>query len=118
MSSEDDAKPEEADEVEAAAAAITSARTWPVTVTLRKPIQFGKELIESLEFRDGCAGDLRNLNLKVGQAPTDDQLLDLAGRMCGRTPKALDRLSAEDCGEVKEIALGFWVRSQPGGRTR
>lgn len=103
---------------EALAAEILAKRDWPVTVALREPIDFGKQHIESLTFRDGRTGDLKGLGTKPGEMPTDDQLLQIAARMCGQPPGVIEKLSAEDGGEAKELALGFWLRCQPGGRTR
>jgi hypothetical protein len=104
---------------EAIAQQITAKRDWPVTVKLTTPVEFGRDtIITSLVFRDGRIGDLKGLGTKPGVFPTDDQLFQIASRMCGQPLKVIEMLSAEDGGEVKELALGFWLRSQPGGRTR
>lgn len=103
---------------EAVAQQITAKREWPVTVKLTTPVEFGRDTITSLVFRDGRIGDLKGLGTKPGVFPTDDQLFQIASRMCGQPLKVIELLSAEDGGEAKEIALNFWLRSQPGGRTR
>lgn len=113
-----DLTPEQAAQAQEIADELTAARVWPLTLKLYKPVEFGKqETITELVFRDGRAGDLRKLDppLKVGEHPTEDQLLTIASRMCGQPSKVIDLLSAEDAGEVVSIALGFWLRSQPGG---
>ena len=105
-------------EAEAIAQRILATREWPVTVKLAPPVVFGRDTIEALVFRDGRTGDLKGLGTKPGTVPTDDQLLQIASRMCGQPLKVIEMLSAEDGGEAKSIALSFWVRCQPGGRTR
>jgi len=112
--------PEQAEQAQEIADEITAKRTWPITLKLSTPVEFGKqETITELVFRDGRAGDLRKLDppLKVGEHPSEDQLLTIAGRMCGQPSKVIDLLSAEDAGEAMSLALGFWLRSQPGGKT-
>lgn len=109
MSSEQEA----ADE---AAARMVAERQWPVTVTLKHPIDFGSERITTLVFRRGKLGDLKGM--KVDGVPPIDQLLLLASRMCGKQVAALDLLEDEDGAEVLELALGFFARCLGGGKKR
>jgi hypothetical protein len=98
------------------AARMTAERQWPVTVTLATPVDFGSQHIEAIEFRRGCMGDLKGLT--PGETPTFDQLILLASRMCGQPVKVIEKLGADDIGEVVQIALGFFMRSLAGGRRR
>ena len=101
--------------VQEAAARILADRQWPVTIQLQHPIEFGKgETITELVFRRGKMGDLKGL--KAGEEPSFDQLLLVGSRMCGKPVAALEQLSDGDSGEVVELVLGFFARSQVAGR--
>lgn len=85
---------------------VVTPRQWPVTVTLKHPIEFGNEQITKLTFRRGRIGDLKGV--KLDGVPTVDQILLIASRMCGQMAAALALLDAEDAGEVLEVTLGFF----------
>jgi hypothetical protein len=97
------------------AARLVAAREWPVLVTLGAPIDFGSQRISSLEFRKGRMGDLKGMPM---QAPSLDQLILLASRMCGQPVKVIEMLGDEDAPEVLQIALGFFARCLGAGKTR
>lgn len=103
-----------ADEALEAAEAVLADREWPVTVNLRFPVQFGSQTIGTLVFRKGRAGDLRGIAL--GEMPKSEQLLELAGRLCGQPRPVMDGLDADDTAEVFAIALGFIGRCQSVGK--
>lgn len=90
-------------------------RQWPVVVKLRKPIEFGRETIESLEFRRGKLGDLRGV--AIDKVPPIDHLLLIASRLSGKPIKVIESLEDEDAEEVLAIALDFFNRCLGGGRT-
>jgi hypothetical protein len=102
-------------EAEEAAAAVVAERQWPVIVKLRKPVEFGRDTVTSLEFRRGKLGDLKGLNIDA--IPPLDQLLLIASRMCGKPLKVIESLEDEDGAEVIAIALGFFARCLGGGKT-
>lgn len=100
---------------DAVTAALTAERQWPVVVKLRKPVTFGSEIVDSLQFRRGRIGDLKGTNIDA--VPPVDQLLMIASRMCGRPVKVLEQLEDEDGAEVIELALSFFARCLVGGKT-
>jgi hypothetical protein len=90
--------------------------TWPRTVPLKYPIQFGSETITQLEFRRGKAGDMKGISLK-DEVPANDLML-IASRLCGRAPKVIELVDIEDIGEVTDIALDFYVSFLAAGKKR
>lgn len=64
-------------------------------LTLKTPIQFGTETITELEIREDIrAKDLRGV--KLSELDVTDNLLKLAGRLCGRPDPVMDSLSFPD----------------------
>ena len=93
-------------------------RQWPVTVTLKYPVQFGKDMtIERLEFRRGRLGDMKGIGITVDRMPNADQTMVIASRMCGQPLKVLELLDGDDASEVHELVLGFFARSVGAGKT-
>lgn len=72
-------------------------------IKLQEPIQFGSETIVELEMQKPRAKHFRTLP----QEPTTGDLLDLAGRLCGQPPKAMDELCVEDMKRVLEAVASF-----------
>lgn len=93
-------------------------RAWPVVIKLSHPVDFGSEHITELKFRRGIAGDLKGLNVRMDEFPTNDQLMVVASRMCGQHLKVLEMLDADDIGGVLEVALTFFMRSLGIGKKR
>jgi len=93
---------------------MVADRQWPVSVTLKFPIDFGSERITSLEFRRGRMGDIKGV--KIDGIPSADQLMLIASRMCGKPVAALELLQDEDGAEVLELALGFFARCLGAGK--
>ena len=81
---------------------------WPVTVTLKHPVEFGETRITSLEFRRGKIGDMKGI--KFGGDIPSEHLILVASRLCGQPIKVIEMLDIEDSGEVMDIALGFFVK--------
>lgn len=102
-------------DTDTAAVAATSERQWPVIVKLRKPVEFGRDTVTSLEFRRGRLGDLKGTHIDA--IPPLDQLLMIASRMCGKPIKVLESLEDEDGAEVIALALDFFARCLGGGKT-
>ena len=71
--------------------------------TLSEPLEFGKETITELEFRDAVGADLEDLPL----TPKYGDLMDLAARLTNQPPGLIRRLSAEDAMKVALIAGEF-----------
>jgi hypothetical protein len=90
------------------------ARQWPVIVKLRTPVEFGSDLVTSLEFRRGKLGDLRGVG--IDRVPPLDQLLLVASRLCGQPIKVIESLEDDDGAEVIELALDFFARCLGGGK--
>jgi hypothetical protein len=107
-----------ADDPEALAEArrILGDRSWPVTITLGTPIQFGKESIAELVFQKGNFGVLKGLNIPVDRTPHIDELMEIASRLCGRSMKVIEKLDPDDADEVVAIALGFFARCRGAGK--
>jgi hypothetical protein len=83
----------------------------PVTVKLRKPIDFGSQRIEELTFRGPTGKEMRHLPYRDGypMAP----VLWLAGKISGQPDAVIDKLEGEDLAEVIAVASDF----MPGSRT-
>ena len=98
------------------AAKVIENKQWPITVKLRYPVEFGKDnTITQLEFRRGRFGDLKGI--KADSMPSDEQMMLIASRMCAQPIKVLEMLDMEDVSEVREIVLGFFVKSLGAGKT-
>lgn len=87
---------------------------WPFTLTLSRPVTFGKESIEALEFRRGKMGDLKGLN--VDAVPSVNDIMIVASRLCGKPLKVIESLEDEDGSVVVEIVLSFFSRCLGAGR--
>lgn len=83
-------------------------RQWPVTITLKHPIDFAGERIAELKFRRGKMGDLKGL--KLDDIPPAEHVMLLASRMCGQQLKVIEMLDGDDVEEVLEVALSFFMR--------
>jgi hypothetical protein len=90
-------------------------RQWPVTVTLKYPVQFGSESIGALTFRRGRLADIKGL--KVDVVPAVDQIMLVASRMCVQPIKVIEMLDAEDASEVIELVLTFFAQCLGDGKT-
>lgn len=77
-------------------------------IKLRYPIENGSETITELKLRRGRLGDLKGI--AIGASVRMDDLMLIAGRMCGQPPHVIDKLSDEDAGEVIAYAQNFFVR--------
>jgi hypothetical protein len=95
---------------------IMGEQTWPRSVALGTPVQFGKTLITSLVFQRGTLGVLRGMSLDVDRLPDVDRLLMIASKLCGQPPGMLDMLAPDDVQEVLAIALAFFARCRGGGK--
>lgn len=102
------------EDLEAAAAAVV-ARQWPVTVTLKHPIVYAKESINTLVFQRGQMKVIKGMN--TDRVPSLDQQLLIASRLCGVPVAALEMLDVDDCSEVIELALGFFAKCLGAGKT-
>jgi hypothetical protein len=105
---------QEADAAAPDAAAPDAALSWPVTVKLEHPIEFGSERIESLTFQRGQIGFLKGI--KIDGVPLTEQLLLIASRLCGKPVAALERIDPDDSGEVIELAMSFFARCLGAGK--
>lgn len=100
------------DESKTADEPVVPERQWPVTVTLKYPVQFGKDMtIESLTFRRGKLADIKGL--RIDAIPPTEQIMMVASRMCGQPLKVIESLDADDASDVIELVLSFFVRCLP-----
>lgn len=77
-----------------------------VPYKLKKPIQFGEETITELKFRDEVvAGDLRGVPMR--DPMLFDDILRIAGRLCGQPDAVMNKLSFGDLAEVGALVGGF-----------
>jgi len=73
-------------------------------IKLKEPIQFGYETIRVLEFETMKAKHLRKMPAK----PSMDDMLNLAGVLCGQPPSVMDELGMEDTQAVMDLVGGFF----------
>jgi hypothetical protein len=99
-----------------AASGTQPAMTWPHTVALRYPVEFGKETVTSLVFKRGRMEFLKGI--KIDDVPPTEQIILLASRLCGQPLKVIESLDPDDASEVIAIALGFIARSLTRGSKR
>lgn len=78
-----------------------------IKYALKKPIAHGDDMITELRFRDEVvAGDLRGIRFGKEGLVTED-LLRIAGRLCGQTDPVMSKLSMPDFCAVSEMIGGF-----------
>lgn len=86
-------------------------------LTLEKPIVVGEQTITELIFREEVvAGDLRGTTIR--ETMSYDDLLKIAGRLCGQTDQVMNRLSVArgDLARVMD-AVGSFITGDPGPKT-
>lgn len=94
--------------------------TEKTTYQLVHPVEHGNETITEIEMRPGRLGDLRGTKRKLvrdGLEFSVDDLILVAGRMCGQTPSVINKLEGEDAGKVMGAAQIFLLASLTGGDT-
>ena len=85
---------------------------------LTKPIQVGETApaVVELHFRgEVVAGDLRGIKQSALADPLIDDILKIAGRLTGQPDVVMNRLCAEDLGEVLGIVHGFFKTGRKTG---
>lgn len=92
---------------------------------LKKPIVmegkdgFGNKAfttIDVLVFREEVvSGDLRGIKVQGLSDPSVDDLLKIAGRLCGQPDLVMNRLGIADFAQVLEITGGFLQAGQQTG---
>ncbi len=88
----------------------------PVTLTLRTPIQAGKDkLLAELTFRRGKLSDLRGVS---PDSPSVDDLMLIASRLSGEPVGIIGQLEEEDASEAMAIAIAFFRRCLQAGSAR
>lgn len=93
-------------------------------ITLKKPIVLtGKgagdqpttETITDLVFRDEVvSGDLRGIKASSLADPPVEDLLKIAGRLCGQPELVMNRLGMDDLGTVGLLVLDFLRAGETG----
>lgn len=91
----------------------TKPRSAPVTVTLRKPIQFGKETITEITIRPVKGRDLRQDN--DGDSSMA-RTLAMLGRLSEQPIKVIDELEGEDLGDCCAAVNDFLFATQGTGK--
>lgn len=76
----------------------------PVIYTLQTPIEHNSETITRLEFQPPRGKHIKKLNL---QNLDIDELLKVAAKLSGHTPKLFDELFAADVMAISEIIGNF-----------
>lgn len=75
-------------------------------LTLKEPVVVGDTTVTELNVRDRVvAGDLRGIPMRNPML-TDD-LLKLAGRLCGQPDHVMNALSLEDFERLAGVVVGF-----------
>ena len=103
------------EKLEAVAHDEETERTFPVKIVLREPVEFGRETVAEITVRAGKLGDLKGIRLG-GDIPVDAIIL-VGSRMTGQPIGVIERLGAEDAGELNAIVLGFFGRCLGTGTT-
>lgn len=79
---------------------------------LKKPLRLTESAPEvtELNFREEItAGDIRGVKLSALGDPSTDDLLKVAGRLCGQPDALMAKLSVADLMKVGEITFGFFA---------
>lgn len=83
---------------------------------LKEPITVGETTVTELIFREKiCAGDLRGLPMR--EPPHFDDMIKIAGRLCGQPDPVIFKLTGDDIGEVIGIVSGFMGAGAETGKT-
>jgi hypothetical protein len=78
------------------------------TYKLRKPVAVGSETVTELNFRtEVVSGDLRGLKVSALGDPLTDDILKIAGRLCGQPDTVMFRLWFPDQIKVTEMVSNF-----------
>jgi len=85
-----------------------------VTLTLQYPINYGEERIEKLTFQRPKAKHMRGQKMKDLDFA---DIINLASKITGRFPQALDELDMVDLVEVSGVIEGFLESTAQGGKT-
>lgn len=80
---------------------------------LKHPVKFGEETVTVLEFRRIKGKELRRLPAN----PTTDDMLKLAGALCGQPDSFIDEVDAEDIFAITELVEGFFPDGPTTGKT-
>lgn len=84
----------------------------PVTITLRKPIESGKQTITEITIRPVRGKDLRMLKLSD---PPLVQTLNMLSWLSGQPLKVVDELEGDDLGEAIKVVNDFLFAIQGTG---
>lgn|SRR5678815_3895305 len=103
------------DEAVDSALAEAQAVSWPITIKLQYPIEFGKRRIEELVMRRGTLGTLKGVSMD-GVPPTE-QLILIASRLAGEPTQVIEKLDMDDSEGVIRVAFLFFARCLPTVRT-
>lgn len=87
------------------------AREKSVKYTLQEPFNFGSEEITEIVLKRPKGKHLKKLPME----PTMGDFLDLAARLCDRSPAFIDEMDVIDVQEVAEIVQGFLGNGQKTG---
>lgn len=81
---------------------------------LKESVVFGSEVVSELEFRDKAkAKDL--LGVKLSEIDLTENVLKVAGRLCGRPTPFMEMLDAEDVLKLAEYVGGFFLSGRKTG---
>jgi len=94
----------------------STERKWPVTVTLKHPIDVGDKHIETITLRRGSLKQFKGT--KLGEAVPIEQLMLIASRLSGQPIGVIESLDMEDAGEVMAAALDFYEKCLKAGKER
>ena len=78
---------------------------------LATPVQFGSELVDTLNFRRPTGKDLRRLPAR----PDTSAIMDLAAGLCAQTPAFFDMMDAADVMLAVELVTDFLPSGQKTG---
>jgi len=81
-------------------------------LVLSEPVEHGSETVTELIYRRPKGGDIR----KIPTEPNMGDLIDLAGRLCGREPSFMNELDIIDVMASVEIVSGFLSSGRKTGK--
>lgn len=83
-----------------------------LTITLRKPVKMGDEMLETLELREPNAGEFKKFT-KQAQSDPSAALVALIAMVSGVAPPIIDRIGVRDMNAAGEYLMAFMQPSQP-----
>ena len=89
------------------------SRPASVIVELEFPIEWGQELIKTVELKRPKGKHIKNINKDIAMK----ELLEIASKISGQTPAFFDEMDAVDCLKITEEIGNFLDTGRETGET-